>query len=109
MPSARRRGIATVSADRIRVEVVYALPEAQTLWVCKLAPTSCVRDAIEQSGVLQAHPALVIDTASVGIFGRLCSLGDPVHDGDRVEIYRPLRADPKEARRRRVELARKRG
>jgi hypothetical protein len=96
-----------VNASRIRVEVVYALPEEQTLFACELAPGSSVRDAIEQSGLLGRHPTLPIEKAKLGIFGRFCSLDDALQDGDRVEIYRPLRADPKEARRRRVELKRK--
>jgi hypothetical protein len=96
-----------VNASRIRVEVVYALPGEQTLYACELAAGSRVRDAIEQSGLLRSYPALCVDEAKLGIFGRFCTLDDAVEDGDRIEIYRPLRADPKEARRRRVALKRK--
>ncbi len=96
-----------MSASRLRVEVVYALPETQTVLSCELAPGSTVRYAIEHSGLLAIHPTLNIEEARLGIFGQFCDLNDPVHDGDRVEIYRPLVADPKEARRRRAEVKRK--
>jgi len=60
-----------------------------------------VRAAIERSGLL-ARRAPVDLSAGVGVYGKPCALDDPVRDGDRVEIYRPLRADPKQARRRRA-------
>jgi putative ubiquitin-RnfH superfamily antitoxin RatB of RatAB toxin-antitoxin module len=61
-----------------------------------------VAEAIEQSGIRQAFPELTIDSAAVGIFSRKVPLESPLRDGDRVEIYRPLQADPKETRRRRA-------
>jgi putative ubiquitin-RnfH superfamily antitoxin RatB of RatAB toxin-antitoxin module len=92
---------------RLRVSVVYCTPAA---WVreIELAAGSTLRVAIERSGVLDAHPDLKLDDLAVGVFSRPRQLGDVLHDGDRVEIYRPLLVDPKEARRHRAELRRKR-
>ncbi|HZR01881.1 MAG TPA: RnfH family protein [Burkholderiales bacterium] len=86
----------------IHVEVVYALPFRQDCSEIELEAGATVEGAIEQSGVLRRNPE--IDPASlwVGIWGRRAQLSDRLRDGDRVEIYRPLVADPKELRRRRV-------
>lgn len=59
-------------------------------------------DAIEASGIMQRFPEIDLDRQPVGVFGRHRRLEDPLRDGDRVEIYRPLIADPKEMRRRRA-------
>lgn len=67
-------------------------------------PEGCtLEEAIEQSGIRGEFPGLVIDPDAVGIFGRKAPMDEVLRDGDRVEIYRPLIADPKEARRRRAE------
>lgn len=85
-----------------KVEVVYATPERQTLYDLPLEAGATVRDAIERSGVLAAFPEIDLDRNRVGINGRLATLATLLHDDDRVEILRPLRADPKEARRARA-------
>ena len=100
----RSRNVAT---ETIRVEVVYALPEKQVLLSLDVAPGTTVEQAIAQSGIEHEFPDLEIDPARVGIFGNKARLDDELRSGDRVEIYRPLIADPKEARRRRAELAKK--
>ena len=80
----------------ITVEVVFALPDRQTLRRVVLPEGSTVEDALAASGLArEPHQA-------VGIYGKEVPVGTIVRDGDRVEIYRPLRADPKEARRRRA-------
>jgi hypothetical protein len=84
----------------VRVEVVYALPGGADAVTVRLRAGATVREALEKSGLLGAV------RGKVGIFGRVVALEAPVADGDRVEIYRPLEIDPKEARRRRA--ARKR-
>ena len=61
-----------------------------------------VSQVIRRSGVMQAHSEIDLNQNKVGIFSQLCDLETVVIDGDRIEIYRPLQADPKEARRRRV-------
>lgn len=87
----------------IKVEVVYALPEKQYLRQVKLAQGSTVKQAIEASGLLELRADIDLDKNKVGIFSRPVKLTDEVSEGDRVEIYRPLIADPKELRRQRAE------
>lgn len=86
----------------MRVEVVYATPAVQTVLMAELAAGATVNDAIHACGILVRHPEIDLAHAAVGIFGERAALDDPVQDGDRVEIYRPLLADPKEARRQRA-------
>ncbi|MFN3545476.1 MAG: RnfH family protein [Thiobacillus sp.] len=92
-----------MSETPIRVEVVYALPHEQTLLQVQLAEGATVEDAIRASGVLHAHPEIDLAKNKVGIFSKLVKLDEKVRDRDRVEIYRPLIADPKEVRRKRAE------
>jgi len=91
----------------IAVEVVYALPEKQYQLTVKLAEGSTVEQAIQASGVLELRRDIDLSENKVGIFSRPVKLGDEVQDGDRIEIYRPLIADPKELRRQRAERAAK--
>jgi putative ubiquitin-RnfH superfamily antitoxin RatB of RatAB toxin-antitoxin module len=91
------------SRSRIHVEVAYALRDRQSLNTVEMEDGGTVREAILRSGVLAAFPGIDLERAKVGIFGRLVSLGTPVRDGDRVEIYRPLTAEPKQARRERAQ------
>lgn len=87
----------------IRVEVVYALPEKQYLLTVRLEQGSTVEQAIAASGILELRTDIDLAKNKVGIFSRPVKLADTVNDGDRVEIYRPLIADPKELRRQRAE------
>lgn len=89
----------------MRVEVVYALPDRQWQVECQLPLTATVGDAIRASGLLAQFPQLNPGGSRLGIFGRLATLDTPLRAGDRVEIYRPLQADPKEGRRRRAASA----
>ncbi|MDU6412269.1 MAG: RnfH family protein [Yersiniaceae bacterium] len=91
----------------IRVEVVYALPERQYLRSIKLEEGSSVEQAIVASGLLEQRPEIDLTVNKVGIYSRPVKLADKVNEGDRVEIYRPLIADPKELRRQRAERAKK--
>ena len=86
----------------ISVEVVYAFSDRQTIVQLQLKSASTVRQAIEASGILQAHPEIVLEQASIGIWSKRVKLEGGLLDGDRVEIYRPLVADPKVIRRRRA-------
>ena len=88
----------------IDVEVVYALLDEQVVMRLQMAPGATVLQAIQQSGLLLRYPQISIATARAGIFGKIVALDAPLRTGDRVEIYRPLTVDPKEARRRRVKL-----
>ncbi|MFN7552292.1 MAG: RnfH family protein [Pseudomonadota bacterium] len=85
-----------------RAEVCYAGPEGQFLLQVELPAGATLRDAIDASGILARVPALVVDDRHVGVFSKPRSLSSPVAEGDRVEIYRPLKTDPREARRARA-------
>lgn len=95
------------NVDRIRIEVAYATASEQIILELSLASGSTVGDAIEVSGVLQRFPEISLDVNKVGIFGKLSRLEDPLRDHDRVEIYRPLIADPREVRRQRAAAGKK--
>lgn len=84
------------------VEVVYATPAAQRLYAVRVSPGTTARDAVLQSGLLMDQPDLDIARCELGIFGARVEPDTVVGAGDRVEIYRPLMADPKESRRRRA-------
>jgi putative ubiquitin-RnfH superfamily antitoxin RatB of RatAB toxin-antitoxin module len=89
--------------ERISVEVVFALPQRQKLVTVSLARGASVADAIAESGLQRDFEDIDFSTLENGVWGRLVSSEHPVDDGDRVEIYRPLQRDPRDARR---ELAR---
>lgn len=84
----------------MRVEVVYALPGGHDASTVELPAGATAADALAASGVATRHPGL--DLSRLGIFGRRVAGNARVADGDRLEIYRPLALDPKEARRRRA-------
>jgi len=86
----------------IDIEVAYAIPEEQIIFLLKVLPNSTVEDAILASGILQRFPEINLKTAKVGIFGKQATLLTRLHAQDRVEIYRPLLINPKEARRLRI-------
>jgi putative ubiquitin-RnfH superfamily antitoxin RatB of RatAB toxin-antitoxin module len=92
------------SADQsIRVSVAYVGPQGAWLKPLELPPGTALGQAIERSGLLVLCPEIDLGSFKVGIFGKLAPLGQTLEDGDRVEIYRPLIADPKESRKRRAE------
>ncbi len=84
----------------MRIEVVYALPDGQDIVELNLAAGATAADAVKASGIAARHRG--IDLSRLGIFGRRVDAEARLSDGDRVEIYRPLALDPKEARRRRA-------
>ncbi|MGC3964958.1 MAG: RnfH family protein [Rhodocyclaceae bacterium] len=87
----------------IDVQVCYALPERQELVSLSLPQGCTAQQAIDASGLLQKYPDIDLDgTNKIGVFGKLVTPGSVLRAGDRVEIYRPLLADPKEVRRRRA-------
>ncbi|MGF1691329.1 RnfH family protein [Photobacterium kagoshimensis] len=91
----------------IHVEVVYALPSAQRVIKLAITADTQVQAIIEQSGVLEMYPDIDLKKNKVGVYSRNVKLDATVRDGDRLEIYRPLLADPKEIRRKRAEQAKK--
>ena len=94
----------TVQKDQqtIRVEVVLAMPDSQELVTLELAVGSTVAEAITRSGLPEMFDGFELKPDMVGVFGHKVSLDQVLRDGDRVELYRPLIADPKEVRRQRA-------
>ena len=90
----------------LNVTVVYALPQKLFREALELPPGSRVRDALAQSGVLEAFPEIDVESVPLGIFSRRVELDTPLTEGDRVEIYRPLKLSPTDARRLRAERRR---
>lgn len=86
----------------LRVQVCYALPDECFLKEMSVAAGTTLEQAVRDSGVLQRYPHIELATQKAGIFGKLRPADTVLRDGDRVEIYRPLQADPKETRRRRA-------
>lgn len=89
----------------LTVSVIYAEPERVFTASLSLAAGATVADAIAASGLRAARPDVEVSPARLGIFARKATLATVLRDGDRVEIYRPLKLDPKEARRRRARQA----
>jgi putative ubiquitin-RnfH superfamily antitoxin RatB of RatAB toxin-antitoxin module len=87
----------------IQLEIAYALPGKQVLMSIQAQPDISAEQAIRQSGILTKCPEIDLAKNKIGIFGKLSKLDTLLRDGDRVEIYRPLIADPKEVRKKRAE------
>lgn len=87
----------------INIEVAYAEPEKQLIMPVNVDAGTTVGGAIVQSGIMVKFPDLDIENSKVGIFGKVTPMTTVLQEGDRVEIYRPLIADPKEVRRKRAE------
>lgn len=86
----------------IAIEVVYPLPHEQILFQLEVESGMTIRDGIEASGVLSHYPELDIDVMKVGLFGKMAPMKTVLRAKDRIEIYRPLIADPKEVRKQRA-------
>ncbi|MEW5056422.1 RnfH family protein [Cycloclasticus sp. 46_120_T64] len=86
-----------------KVEVAYATPEKQLILPVPFQTGMTVQQAVEASGILQRFSEIDMAVNDVGIFSKPCKLDTELRAGDRVEIYRPLIADPKEVRRKRAE------
>ncbi len=89
-------------AGPLRIEVVYALPDRCWRVAVALPAGACVADALAAADLPASVPGLVLDDSMLAIFGRTATPGSRLHDGDRVEVLRPLLADPKQARRERA-------
>lgn len=96
--------IESMAVDSINVEVAYATPEKQIIRAVNVDAGTTIGAAIVQSGIMMDFPdlELELEEAAVGLFGKVAAMTTVLSDGDRVEIYRPLIADPKEVRRKRA-------
>ena len=89
-------------AEQIKVRVCYATPEFEFLRDLTLDAGATLEQAVRQSALLQEVPQLDLSSAVTGIYGKKKPLATVLREHDRVEVYRPLQADPKETRRRRA-------
>ncbi len=87
---------------KITIELIYALPNEQELITIQVEESTQIKEAIIISGILEKYPEINLSNNPVGIFSQKVSLDSKIRQGDRIEIYRPLKIDPKEARRKRV-------
>jgi putative ubiquitin-RnfH superfamily antitoxin RatB of RatAB toxin-antitoxin module len=94
-------------SNDITIEVAYAAARSQTILRLRVKSGTTVGEAIKQSGMLEQFPEIDLGLNKVGIFGKLARTDTMLRDRDRVEIYRALIADPKEARRRRAQAAKR--
>jgi putative ubiquitin-RnfH superfamily antitoxin RatB of RatAB toxin-antitoxin module len=90
------------AVDTVSVEITYALPEKQTLYRFDVPVGTSINTGIELSGIKAIHPELDLDTMKVGIFGKIAPRERILEEKDRIELYRPLFADPKEIRKQRA-------
>lgn len=98
-----------IDQENFEVEVIYALPTQQKRIQISVAPgTTCIQ-AVELSDMKTYFPDIDLETVKLGIFSRLVKHSEVLLPGQRVEIYRPLVADPKDVRRRRAEKAKEEG
>jgi hypothetical protein len=86
----------------VNIEVAYAKPEAQLIVALTLPEETTLEAAVKASGLLERFPEIALSELNVGVFGVVCKPDQAINEGDRIEIYRPLRHDPKEARRQRA-------
>ena len=92
----------------LRVEVAYALPEKQVILELQVPEGTSVLEAAQQSGVTKQFEGVDLDNAKFGIVGKVVSPKQVLREGERVEVYRPLIADPKEVRKARAARAKER-
>lgn len=91
-----------MSSNSFKVEVAYAKPDEQVILSLEVEEGTTVLEAVERSGILRRFPEIDTATAKLGIFAKAAKPDATLNPGDRVEIYRPLIADPKEARKKRA-------
>jgi putative ubiquitin-RnfH superfamily antitoxin RatB of RatAB toxin-antitoxin module len=89
-------------SGEVQIVVVYATPQDEFLHPMRVAPGTTIGQAIEGSGVLSRFPEINLVTQPVGIYGKKKTLDTVLRERDRIEIYRPLLADPKDSRRKRA-------
>ncbi|WP_372870516.1 RnfH family protein [Shewanella sp.] len=95
--------------EKFGVDVIYALPAKQKVVHVMITPGTTFIEAVRQSNIAGFFPEIDLDKVKLGSFSRLVKQGDEVMPGNRIEIYRPLIADPKDVRRQRAEKAKDEG
>jgi len=84
------------------IEIAYATPEKQKIIECEITQGTSARDAVKKSNIGDYFPEIDLESCDLGVFGKAVAPNYELVDGDRIEIYRPLIADPKEVRRQRA-------
>lgn len=99
------------ATESIYIEIAYATPDKQMILECRVEPGTSPRDAVINSAIDEYFPEIKKESCDIGIFGKVIRPDHALENGDRIEIYRPLIADPKEVRKKRAEqgLRMKRG
>ncbi len=92
-----------MNIKKMHIELVYALPHEQTLLKLEVPVGTTIAEGVRLSGIVGKHPEIDPDKGKFGIFGKLSKQDAVLREKDRIEIYRPLIADPKEVRRKRAE------
>lgn len=100
-----QRSFMATNSNRITIEIAYAKPDQQHILVIHVEEGCTVEQAILQSDILSLFPELDLSKQAVGIFGKQMQLDSIVYENDRIEIYRPLKMDPKELRRIKSKLS----
>lgn len=96
-------------STQVQIEIVYGTPTKQELMALSVEPDVTIEQAINMSGILDMFEEIDLSVNKVGVWNHTAKLTDKVNDLDRIEIYRPLIADPKEVRKRRAEKAKQEG
>ncbi|MBT8433525.1 MAG: RnfH family protein [Gammaproteobacteria bacterium] len=86
------------------IEVAYATPDKQVILECEVEVGTTIREAVRQSGIKQHFPEIDLENCKLGVFSKPVAADYELNDGDRIEIYRPLIADPREIRRQRAAM-----
>lgn len=89
-------------AEKIHIEICYAMAHKQEVVSLKMDAGANVQQAVESSGLLGKYPEIDLKKNKFGIWNKLSKLDAVLRDHDRIEIYRPLIADPKEVRKQRA-------
>jgi hypothetical protein len=89
-------------STRSTIEVAYATPKKQIILECEVDTGTTPRQVVKASGINHHFPEIDLENCELGVFGKAIAAGYELNDGDRIEIYRPLLADPKEVRRQRA-------
>lgn len=97
------------NSEKYFIEVIYALPKEQILIGLDVEQGTTVEQAVKLSGILAKYPEIDLTKNKLGIFGKVTKAEQELRDKDRIEIYRPLIADPKESRRKRAEKKESKG
>jgi len=98
----KERGLYMGQSETINVELIYIEPNSQNSLKLDVSKGTNIEQAIQLSGLLERFPGIDLNINKVGIFSKIQELDTVLRSGDRIEIYRPLAADPKEARRQRA-------